>query len=292
MRGIRNARNVAIVAGIAIVFGAGAAARADSLDMTVFGKDARTLEYPKPWTLRHLITPGELTVGVTGKAPPSSFTNDSGELDGARIKLFKKIGADLDLKVNFVRLDWPGILPGLAANKFDLACEGASVSLTRLQSPDFFLTRPVNANAVVGITMKDSPIKTWTDVGSKRLGGVRGELEFESGKKAAPGAATVDLPGRQEGVLALRNGQIDAFSMDLLAAAALVNDPENADIKIFGPPVDVGVQSVCVNKNEGDLLQAVNLLLTNYRVDGTLSALEKEYFKTDADVSLLSSFGY
>lgn len=291
MRGLWNARNAAIIATVAAISG-GAAASAESLDMSVFGKEARTIDYPKPWTLRHLITPGELTIGVTGKAPPSSFTTDSGELDGARIKLFKKIGADLGLKVNFVRLDWPGILPGLAANKFDLACEGASVSLTRLQSPDFFLTRPVNANAVVGITLKDSPIKTWSDVSDKRLGGVRGELEFESGKKAAPGASTVDLPGRQEGVLALRNGQIDAFSMDLLAAAALVNDPENADIRIFGPPVDVGVQSVCVNKNEGDLLEAVNLLLTNYRVDGTLSALEKEYFKTDADITLLGSFGY
>jgi len=34
------------------------------------------------------------------------------------------------------------------------------------------------------------------------------------------------------------------------------------------------VQSLCVNKNEGDLLQAVNLLITNYRMDGTLAAFE------------------
>jgi len=270
-----------------------ACAFADSPDFSALLTQTQPIPFPKPWTLRHLISPGEIIVGVTGKTPPGSFTTPDGQLDGARIKLFDKIGEDLGLKVKFVRLDWPGILPGLAANKFDLACEGASVSDTRLQSPDFFLSRPVNANAVVAVVPKTSDVKNWQDLAGKRLGGVRGELEFESAKKAAHAGSTIDLPGRQEGVLALRNGQIDAFGMDILAAAALVGDPENgSDFKLIGPPVDVGVQSLCVNKNEGDLLEAVNLLLTNYRVDGTLSALEKQYYKTDADITLLKIFGY
>jgi ABC-type amino acid transport substrate-binding protein len=269
------------------------AAQAASVNFAALIREPRMLDYPKPWPLQHLVTPGELTVGITAKDPPASFTNEDGQFDGARIKLFDRLAQDLDLKIHYVRLDWPGILPGLAADKFDLACEGASVTTTRLGSPDFFLSRPILANAAVAVALSSSPINNWKDVGDHRLGGVAGEAEFESVKAETPSASLVPLPGHQEGVLALRNGQIDLFAMDLLSAVALLNDPDQGSgLKLVGPAVDVGVQSLCVNKNEGDLLEAVNLLLTNYRVDGTLSLFEKEYYKTDADIQLLTGFGY
>jgi len=123
--------------------------------------------------MRHLVTTGTLTVGITAKTPPGSFTNTDGEFDGSKILLFKKLAQDLGLKITFVRLDWPGILPGIAANKFDLACEGASWSNERLSSPDFLLSRPVGANATIAVVRKNGGIATWNDVNGKRLGASR-----------------------------------------------------------------------------------------------------------------------
>jgi ABC-type amino acid transport substrate-binding protein len=272
------------------------AQKADSglIDMSAYLKERRTTNHPNPWPLRNLIKPGTLTVGITAKSPPGSFTNKKGEFDGSRIQLWKIMAKDLGLKLEFVRLDWPGILPGLAANKFDMACEGASWSNTRLKSPDFLLTRPIVTNASIGIVRKDSGIKSWKDADGKRLGGVRGEHYYVKAKSVVKGpSGLVDMPGRPEAVLALLNKQMDVFAVDMnKGRQLLVDHPRSSELMMIGPPLDLLLGGMCVNKREPALLMAANLLLTNYRVDGTIAKLEMEYYGTDLHVRLLEMAGY
>lgn len=266
---------------------------AQASDLSALFSERRTIPTPNPWPLRNLVTPGTLTVGITAKTPPSSFTNPAGEFDGSRVKLFKKLAEDLGLRIEFVRLDWPGILPGITANRFDMACEGASWSIPRMTSPDFFLTRPIAANATIAIVRTNGEVKSWNDVNGRRLGGVRGELYFTTARGRTQPSSVLELPGRPEGILALLNRQIDAFAVDMVAGRSLIaNSPRGNELMIIGPPLELVVQSICVNRNSPDLLQAANILLTNYRVDGTLAAFEREYFGTDEHVQLLSVVGY
>ena len=72
----------------------------------------------------------------------------------------------------------------------------------------------------------------------------------------------------------------------------LKDTPRGGELTIIGPPLELNPQSLCVNRNEADLLEAVDILLTNYRVDGSLGALEKKYAGTDEHVTLLSAIGY
>jgi len=265
----------------------------DTVDLAKSYGAPKPLPVPHPWPMHHLIHAGTLTVGITAKTPPSSFTNTSGEFDGSRVQLFRKLATDLGLQIEFVRLDWPGILPGLAANRFDLACEAASWSNERLTSPDFLLTRPVNVNATIGIVRRNGGITSWDQVNGRKLGGVKGEIYYETARKVVKASALLDLPGRPEGILALLNGQIDAFAVDLVSARVLLKDtPRGGELTIIGPPLELNPQSLCVNRNEADLLEAVDILLTNYRVDGSLGALEKKYAGTDEHVTLLSAIGY
>ena len=61
---------------------------------------------------------------------------------------------------------------------------------------------------------------------------------------------------------------------------------------MIGPPLDLLLAGLCINKREADLLVAANILITNYRVDGTIARLEKEYYGTDLHVRLLEMAGY
>ncbi len=88
--------------------------------------------------MRHLVEGGTLTVGVTAQIPPKSFSRADGSLVDTRIDLFRHLAQDLGLTIRFVRLDCPAILPGLFANRFDMACEGVAVAqraLERLVEP-------------------------------------------------------------------------------------------------------------------------------------------------------------
>lgn len=250
--------------------------------------------YPKPWPLKNLVTPGKLTVGTTGQAPPRTFVDPaSGELTGSYVKLFEKIAEDLGLQIEFVKLDWPGILPGLTANRFDLACDGASWSAERLGSSDFLMTSPTAVNATVALARKASDAATWQAMSGKKLGGVRGEIYFETAKSKLEGIEPVEFPGMSESLVALQNGQVDAVALNLSNALdVLANSPVKDDLMLVGPPLQVFAQGLCVNPREPDLLVAINVLLGNYRADGTLKALVGEYSSSTAEVEMLDRIGY
>ena len=75
------------------------AAESSMIDMSGYFKERRTYDHPKPWPLRNLIKPGTLTVGITAKTPPGSYTNKKGEFDGSRIQLWKIMAKDLGLEI-------------------------------------------------------------------------------------------------------------------------------------------------------------------------------------------------
>jgi len=251
-------------------------------------------DLPKAWKFKHLITDGVLTVGTTGASPPRTFVDPAtSKLTGSYVDLFSKLGEDLGLKVVFVQLEWAGILPGLAANRFDLACDGASWTPERLGSDQFLLTSPTAVNATVALTLKDTGIKTFSDAKTAELGGVRGENYFEGAKKALPGAAATEFPGLQESLIGLQNGQVKLVAMNLSSALnVLATAPNKDDLVLVGPALQVFPQSLCVNPKEPDLLVAVNTLLGNYRADGTLKGLIGKYAKSTTEVDLLKSIGY
>ena len=250
------------------------------------------IDLPNPWPMRHLVQAGTLTVGITAKDPPQSFTRGDGSLDGSRVALFRQLGADLGLPVAFVRLDWPAILPGLLAHRYDMACEGVQWTPERLSAGGFLLTRPVAMTHMVLLVRRDDPITDWRRLAGTRLGGVRGETEFARARMALPGAVPVALPGRQESLMALLNRQVDAVVVDLATARTLLGRSlDGRAVRILDPDQPPGPEGLCVDAGEPDLLEAVDILLTRYRIDGTLRRINHRFGDAD-DIDDLSGIGY
>ena len=281
------------VAAIAIGLGvamSGSTAFADGIDLS---KLDMHLSGPKPWPLAHLVESGKLTMVTTAKTPKETFIGDDGNLQGARIDLWTKLAKDLGLEPNFVKADWAGVMPGLAANRFDLGCEGASWNNDRLTSKDFFLTRPVKVQVNVALVRKDENVKTLADLKGKKLGGVKGEIELKDllTKVGASDSDALQLPGVAEARLALLNHQIDVYGTGLHAATSVLDGPDGDKFMIIPEPTSVGVGGFCVNAREPDLLNAVNFLMAQYRADGTIKALNVKWGLPDTS-DLLSKLGY
>jgi ABC-type amino acid transport substrate-binding protein len=266
-----------------------APAMAEGIDLSTLNV---SIDAPK-WQLNNLIEPGKLVIATTAKTQKETFIGDDGNLQGARIDLWAKMAADLGLKADFVKVDWAGVMPGLAANRFDLGCEGASWTNERLTSKDFFLTRPVKVQVNVAMVRKDSGIKTFADMKDKKLGGVKGEIELKAllTKTGAADDAALSLPGVTEARLALLNKQIDVFGTGLHAAVAVMDSPDGEKFMIVSEPTSVGVGGFCVNGREPDLLNAVNFLIAKYRADGTIKTLNEKWGLPDTS-DLLAKLGY
>jgi ABC-type amino acid transport substrate-binding protein len=254
----------------------------------------RALEVPRPWPVRNLVATGKLTIANAANVPARFFTDPaSGAYRGSYHELFRRLAGDLGLELAVERVAFAGQLPGLAANRFDMACTGTSWTAGRLATTDFLMTGPTGVNATVGMVRNDSPVRAWADGAGRRLGGVRGEIYLESARRNVTGAAQVlEFPGHPEGLLALLNRQADLHAANLtIALNTLQTHPMRAQFRMIMPPLDVFAQSLCVNPRAGDLLVAVNTLLGNYRADGTLARLVGE-FGDPAEIEVLRAIGY
>jgi len=252
-------------------------------------------DYPKPWPFRNLVNPGKLTVAVTPDIPPATFIDPAtGKVDGFIVVLWEMIAKDLGIELDMVSVEWATVLPGLAANRFDLGCAGAAWNQERLLSPNFLLSNPIQVTAVVGLTLKSSGINTWTDTVDKRMGGVRGEIYLEDGvyylKEVA---STSEFPGPQEGLLALSNSQVDFLMMNLVQAGYYMeNSPQADSLALIAEPLALYPESLCVNAQEADLLTAINILLGNYRSDGSYAKVVMEFMGNTEMLDGLPLLGY
>jgi ABC-type amino acid transport substrate-binding protein len=250
---------------------------------------------PKPWPMKALVKPGQLTVTVTGEAPPGDFVDPkTGELTGFAHDLFLKLGADLGLPVEFVKLPFVSSLPGLKANRFDLACASAAWTTQRLATDDFTMSSPIALSGLIGLTLKDSGITGWDSTKGRRMGGVQGEIYLQDARKHLPEAGTVtEFPGSPELGLALQNKQIDFLvTNSTIIRFILANAPNAAELRVIGPPLEIYPGGLCINSREGDLVKAVNALLGNYRADGTLKAIFATYGVPTSIVDQLKEIGY
>ena len=251
--------------------------------------------FPKPWPMRSLVKPGILTVTVTGEAPPGDFVDPTtGELTGFIHDLYLQIGTDLGLPVEFVKLPFVSSLPGLKAIRFDMACASAAWTTARLGSNDFIMSSPIAVSGLLALTTRSSGINGWDGVAGKRLGGVQGEIYLQDAKRLLSNLGPVtEFPGAPDMVLALQNKQVDVVVTNSTIVRFIVQAaPNKADLVVIGPAKAVYPGGLCINPREADLAKAVNVLLANYRADGTLKSMYAKYGVPTGVVDQLRIIGY
>lgn len=249
---------------------------------------------PQAWPMRNLVEAGKLTIANAANIPARFFTDaTTGAFGGSYYTLISRIAEDLGLELVVERVAFAGQLPGLAANRFDMACTGTSWTPSRLATTDFLLTAPTGLNATVGLARSDGTVRSWDDGSRRPLGGVRGEIYLQSAQARIPDASDVlEFPGHLEGLLALLNRQTDLHAAHLwIALNTLETHPMRNRLAMVLPPLDIFAQSLCVNPRQGDLLMAVNTLLGIYRADGTWADIVGEHGER-AEAELLRMIGY
>jgi len=103
---------------------------------------------------------GVLRVGMATFVP-WAMRDKNGELIGFEIDVAKKLGADMEVTVDFVPTAWDGIIPALLAGKFDVIIGGMSITPARNLTVNF--TAPY-ANSSLGVMAHASMQgKAWPD---------------------------------------------------------------------------------------------------------------------------------
>src|SRR5213593_2022364 len=90
---------------------------------------------------------GHMVAATSGNLPPVTYLNDKNELVGYDIEVGKFIARHIGVKLDLVRLDWKGILPGLQTGRFDAVFSNVNITPERKQLFDYSI--PYSRSAVV-----------------------------------------------------------------------------------------------------------------------------------------------
>ena len=237
-----------------------------------------------------LVRPGVLTVGTTGSSPPSTMIDATGNLVGYDIDFARRVGAALAVPVEFVRLDFSAMLPGLIANRFDMVASSVSRSPERLAATDFIMSAPYLVNGIAVTRRRgDTRINGWSDICGMRVGAVRGSVEIQTARAQLGEACVVqarDYPGWTELLLDLENRRIDYLIGNFLTPSYLVSQGRRG-IEVLPEPLRITTSGVVINGNQRALADRVNALIAEWRQDGTLKELTERWFGSSLDWNLV-----
>lgn len=228
---------------------------------------------------------GELTVGTELQFAPFDFIED-GKQAGMNKEIFAEIGKDLGVKVTFLDLPWPSVLPGLEAGKFDMVAGPATITKARMERYRF--TSPI-ADATVAILKKkgDASIMKPADIAGKKVGSAKATAQLaqlQEFAKTLPSAPTIqEYVDFSQSYADLGAGRIVAVANSLPNIAFLAKQKPDV-FEVVEPPFGKPVYFGFIGSKSDDaksLMDAVDGVLIKMKHDGRLAALQKKWFGTE-----------
>jgi cyclohexadienyl dehydratase len=108
----------------------------------------RSMRATRPPGLERVRASGVLRIGTTGDYEPFSLEQE-GRLRGADIELALALASGLGVQPVFVRTSWPTLLVDLAADRYDLAMSGISVTEERSRQGEFSVPYQTGGKTIV-----------------------------------------------------------------------------------------------------------------------------------------------
>lgn len=229
-----------------------------------------------------LVTPGRLQLSINPTLPPQQFVDARGELQGLNVELGHEIARRLCLDMAFMRMDFPAMIPGLQAGRFDGINTG--MFWTEERSRILFLVPYAMQAISIAVPANSSQrFATMDDLAGKAV-----VVEVNSYQERWLRAQSEDLVRRgkapitvrafttaTEAMSALRAGQGDAGALiDYMAVDLTRRGVVRIELDRLG-----GAPSAMAFRNRA-LAEAVAKVLTELRAEGSYDRLFERYGMT------------
>ncbi|WP_426119064.1 transporter substrate-binding domain-containing protein [Pseudomonas sp. DSP3-2-2] len=231
---------------------------------------------------------GELVVGTELQFAPFDFT-ENGKQKGLNSELFEQLGKELGVKVKFIDLPWPSVLPGLEAKKFDMVA-GPIIETKARQERYHFVLPVAEATVALMVGAKDDSIKKPEDISGKTVGAGKGSAQLEELKKFAetlPEKVTIrEYVDNNQAYADLAAKRIVAVANSLPNISYVAAERSNL-YKVVLPPFGKKSYFAYLGRKDADadsLIAALDAAMLKMHADGRLAALQKKWLGAEMDV--------
>ena len=215
-----------------------------------------------------------LRVGTDATFPPMEFV-ENGKRTGFDIELVEAIAKTLGKQVEWVDIDFKGLIPGLISKRFDMAVSAIYITDERKKVVDF--TDSYYAGGLVVIVKADNKaINKLADLDGKKVSVQVGTKSVSFLKEKYPQAQLVEVEKNQEMFNLVDIGRVDAAVTGKPAAYQYART--KGGLKVLPEQLTVEEYGMAVRKDLPELTKALNEALAKLKADGAYDKIVAKWF--------------
>jgi polar amino acid transport system substrate-binding protein len=236
---------------------------------------------PVPPTTAHPVTSlPALRVGTAPNYPPIAF-KQHGRLTGFEVDCALGLEVELGRHVELVELDWEALIPALESGKIDVIMSGMSITAARAQRvrfvPPYLRVGQMAIFRKADLLQFSAPaLLTLTQ---RRVGFVAGTTGAVYVQGHLPQAQYVPLGSTEEGLQALRAGEIDVFVHDAVTAWRVGDNAANETLMSSFSPLTEEYLAWAVRPTDSALHRDLEAVLERWKHSGRLQELFNKWLK-------------
>jgi polar amino acid transport system substrate-binding protein len=222
-------------------------------------------------------TPETLRVATDATFMPFEY-QENGKLTGFDIELVNTLAKTMGKKVEWTSIDFKGLIPGLLANRFDMAVSAIYITDERKKVVDF--TDSYYPGGLVIMVKKDNDtIKGPEDLAGKKVSVQVGTKSVNYLQEKFPNVQRVEVEKNQEMFNLVEIGRVDAAVTGKPAAKVFAKN--RPDVKVLDKQLTVEEYGMAVRKELPELTKELNAALAKIKADGTYDKLVKKWFESN-----------
>jgi polar amino acid transport system substrate-binding protein len=233
------------------------------------GKKGKTLDEVK--------AAGELVVATSPDFEPFEYLEGE-EVVGIEVEILKKICEKLGVTLTLKQMDFDSVLPGVTAGKFD--CGMSGITVTESRQKNMLFTDPYFVAAQAIVVKAGSAVQSKADLSGKKVSAQSGTTaeEFCMGNGYEVLAFTANSDAEQ----ALLNGNVDAWVIDDLTAAAMVKEynegkADSEKLVILSEAMTTEPYAFAFAFGSEDLVAEINKIQKTMLDDGTIAGIFEKF---------------
>lgn len=215
-----------------------------------------------------------LRVGTDATFPPMEYV-DNGKRTGFDIELVEAIGNVLNKRIEWIDIDFKGLIPGLVSKRFDMSVSAIYITDERKKVVDF--SDSYYAGGLVAM-VKDgnTAIKTLADLNGKKVAVQVGTKSVGYLGTNHPQVQLVEVEKNQEMFSLVDIGRADAAVTGKPAAFQYVRT--RGGLRVLDQQLTTEEYGMALRKDTPELTRAVNGALAKLKADGTYAQIVKKWF--------------
>lgn len=222
-----------------------------------------------------------LKVGAYPANPPWEFKAADGHFEGFEVDVVNDVAKRLSTTAAFQDYGFQALFAGISSGRIDMAISSITITPERLKNQAF--TQPYYDSDGAVLTKADSLLATLEAMKGKTLGVIAassGEAYLKKEGEKLGVAEIKSYTSQDNLMLDVRNGRIDGGVGEVAGFQYAMSKTPGYKIAVRIP---TGEHFAIMLKKGSSLLKPVSDAISAMKQDGTLGAIHKKWFGTDAE---------